>query len=595
MIRTIAEPLSPAPASTSDWIKPLVSIVMLIATILTMLFELPAFVTIFQGPVTYQGVTLTTHDGKGVVAAVSDPKLIAQGVRPGQPLAWEGRSAWRAAWPQAGDSIQIQTPQKTVSVFAAHSPFAPSLQVIATAMVLGSLGVLIFAGVLAYRRPGVMTVAFWLFVAANFNISWLMNAYGQAPEAVGRPIVLFIEAVLGGWSYFPVVWFALRFPDDRIIRRDMRVADYCWTIVSAAALLYFAVDLAGITFGNSGTGDTFENQFWRYTIPQNVPSVVALGAFLWVYARAGAVVRQRAMWGIVGLVLMIVFEIIGNFMTESTTATYFIGNIVFLLATFCPLALIYAVLRHHLLDISFVVNRALVYSALTALIVLVIGFADWIVGKYLFETRAALAVDAAVAVGMGFVLQRTHGVLERAVDRMIFASRHAAERHIDRVIAGLAFAQNQGTILRALVDDPSAALDLVSSSIFMDDGAALVLRAHDGWQSHATAALDRDDPIARLMLAERDVVDVTQAHWRSDIKGIAPGSLDIAVPLLSRNHLLGIALYGRHRNGSAIDPEERRLLHKLCESAAVAYEAVELARTREALAAVTSGLDHTHG
>jgi len=585
MITAAAEPIRPEESAPStDWVKPLAAIVMLVATILAVLFELPAFITVFQGPIEYQGITLTTRNAVPVVSAVTSPELLREGIRPGQRVVWQGRTAWRAAWPRPGDAILVQTPSRTVTVYAAHSPFALPFQIIAIAMIAGSLLVLVFAGILCYRRPGAMTIAFWIFVAANFNVGWLMNIYAQAPESIGRPIVLFILAILGAWSYYPMVWFALRFPEDNIRSRAMRVADYCWTVISVAALVFFVVNLAGVTFGDGGSA--FENQFWRYTVPQNVPSAVALAAFFWVYASSNAIVRQRALWAIVGLVLMNVFEIVGNFTAETSRATYFIGNAALMLAAFCPLAMIYAVFKHRLLDISFVINRALVYTTLTALIVLVVGFVDWVASKYLFETRAALAVDAAVAIGLGLVLQRVHGVLERAADRMIFASRHAAEKHIDRVIAGLTFAKTDGTILQAVVEEPCKALDLVLGAVFMDDGRALVLKAQCDWKYAGTPQIERDDPLARLLLCERNVVDIPQARWSAEFLGFAPGSLDIAVPLLSRNELLGIAFYGRHRNGSAIDPEERRLLRTLCESAAVAYEAVALASARERLAAL---------
>jgi hypothetical protein len=565
---------------------------MLVATILAVLFELPAFVTVFQGPVEYQGITITSRGSSAVVSTVSNERLIRQGVRPGQRIVWPGRTAWRAAWPRPGDTIGVQTPSRVVTVYAGRSPLPPSLLIVAVTMIAGSLAVLVFAGILCYRRPGVMTIAFWVFVAANFNVGWLMNIYAQAPESVGRPIVLFILAILGGWSYYPMVWFALRFPDDRIPSRAMRIADSCWTVVSIAALVFFVVNLAGVTFGDAATGTAFEDQLWRYTVPQNVPSAVALAALFWVYARSNLIVRQRVLWAIVGLVLMNVFEMIGNFTAETSPATYFIGNVALMLAAFCPLAMIYAVFKHRLLDISFVVNRALVYTTLTALIVLVVGFVDWVVSKYLFETRAALAVDAVVAIGLGLVLQRVHGALERAADRMIFASRHAAEKHIDRVIAGLTFAKTHATILQAVVEEPCKALDLVTSAVFIDDGKGLVLQAQYDWDSIGTPKINRDDPLARLLLCERNVVDIPEARWRAEFLGFAPRLLDIAVPLLSRNELLGIALYGRHRNGTAIDPEERRLLRKLCESAAVAYEAVELASAREQLAALTPHRAH---
>ncbi len=95
-------------------------------------------------------------------------------------------------------------------------------------------------------------------------------------------------------------------------------------------------------------------------------------------------------------------------------------------------------------------------------------------------------------------------------------------------------------------------------------------------------------PLARLLLSERRVLGIADVHWNADIVAHAPGSLDIAVPLFARNDLLGIALYGRHRNGTAIDPEERQLLRRLCEAAAVAFEAVDLAQAREELAAMRS-------
>jgi len=589
MLSTAAEPLSPrehlAPASS---IRPLVAVMMLVATILFVLFDSAALVTVWKGSIEYQGADFTQQGSKIVVADVTDPALYRRGVRPGQTISWQGRSEWRAAYPRPGDTVQVNTPSGAVPVRATYQTFGPALAAVAVTSILGSIAVLIFAGILCYRKPGIMTIAFWLFVAVDLNVGWLMNVYAQAPEPLGYALVLFIFAVLGGWSYYPLVWFALRFPDDRITDRAMRAADYCWTAISIVALVWFFFALSRATFPGASLGAPGENQFWRYTLPQNIPNVAGIAAFLWVYARSGEATRQRALWAVVGFMLMIVFETIGNFATEVTPELYFAGNIALMLAAFCPLALAYAVLRHHLLDISFVVNRALVYTALTALIVLIVRFVDWLAGKYLFETRAALAVEATVIIGLGFVLQRVHGALERVVDRVIFAARHSAERHIERVIAGLAYARTHNVILQAVVEEPRVALDLTSCGVFIDNGDAFALKLQWGWTTGENARVERDDPLARLLLSERRVIVIGEAYWHSGVTGLTAGSLDIAIPLFSRNDLLGIALYGGHRNGSAIDPEERKLLQRLCDAAAVAYEAVELTQAREELAAMRS-------
>jgi hypothetical protein len=588
MLRTADASMPPREhVTTAGSVKSLVAVVMLVATILMVLFDSAALITVWQGPIAYPGVQLTTRGSDVLIGEVTDQAVSRLGVRPGQVVRWQGRSEWRAAFPRAGDAISGATPSGPVVLRALHQPMTTALMVVAFASILGALTVLVLTGVLCYKKPGVMTVSLWLFLAANFNVGWLLAAYGQLPEPIARPTCLFILAVLGAWSFYALVWFALRFPNDRITTRSMRVVDYAWTIISVIALVWFLAGYSGLTFGI--INGSYENEFWRYTVPQNIPLPVGLAVFLWVYARAGETERQRALWAIVGFVLLIVFEAVGNFASENGSALYFVGNLALMLTAYCPLAMLYSVLRHHLLDISFVVNRALVYSVLTAGIVLIVGFVDWLAGKYLFESRAALAVEAIVIVGLGFVLQRLHSVLESVVDRVIFASRHAAERHIDRVVKGLAFATTHKAILQALVDTPHAALDVVSCAVFIEDGGPLVLCAHLGWRPAPDASIARDDALARLLLSERQVIDIADVHWRPTVAGLDGAALDIAIPLFSRNDLLGVALYGRHRNGSTIDPEERRLLRGLCAAAAVAYNAVALAETRQELAALKSG------
>lgn len=569
------------PAAAGE-LRPLVAIVMAVATILLVLFELPAFVTVTQGFIEYPiGIDYSRAQGPRV-GYLSYPDQLPADVRVGQLVTWTARSWWRAGNPLFGDAVQVQTPRGPVTLRAARQPLAPSTQAVVLVNIIVAIAVFIFAGVLCYKRPGIMTIALWVFLAMDFNIQFLINFYQQMPEAVARPIVSFISAFFGGWSFYPVIWFALRFPDDRIRTKGMRVADYLWTAIAVVALGWFLFDYSRITFGESGEFDTLENYVWRYSIPQNIPNLLALPAFLWVYASAGEVTRRRLTWVIVGFILFVVFATIGNFGTELWPPLRSVSNGAILISSLCPLVMIYAVLRHHLLDISFVVNRALVYSILTAVIVAVVAVVDWVAGKYLFETRAALAVEAAIAIGLGFALQRMHGLLESFVDRVVFAGRHAAERHIERVIAALAFAKTQDAVLKALVDDPHAALDLASCDVFIDDGTTLTLRASNGRHGPEIKQLSRDDAMARLLLSERRPIDIAEVHWRAPHASAV--ALDIAVPLFSRNDLLGIAFYGRHRNGTAIDPEERDLLTRLCDAAAVAYEAVALVQAREELA-----------
>jgi hypothetical protein len=54
--------------------------------------------------------------------------------------------------------------------------------------------------------------------------------------------------------------------------------------------------------------------------------------------------------------------------------------------------------------------------------------------------------------------------------------------------------------------------------------------------------------------------------------------------------LTGIVLYGRHDNGTEIEPEELRILREVGEAAAIAYETVEATAMREHIAVLEAEL-----
>ena len=202
MIRTAETSLPPREhVTTAGSVKSLIAVVMLVATILMVMFDSAAFITAWQGPIAYPGVQFTMRGSDVLIAEVTDPAVSRLGVRTGQAVRWQGRSEWRAALPRTGDTVTVATPSGPVVLRALHQPLTTALVVVAFASIFGSLTVLVLTGVLCYKKPGVMTVALWLFLAANFNVAWLLAAYGQLPDALARPTWLFILAVLGAWGW----------------------------------------------------------------------------------------------------------------------------------------------------------------------------------------------------------------------------------------------------------------------------------------------------------------------------------------------------------------------------------------------------------
>ncbi len=240
-----------------------------------------------------------------------------------------------------------------------------------------------------------------------------------------------------------------------------------------------------------------------------------------------------------------------------------------------PLLAIYPILRYRLVDLGFVVNRATLYSVLTLAAVATLAGVNWLAEKLVTE-RLALVVQpvAAIVIGLGYM--RIRGWTQTMLERTFFRDRFRAETRLASMAEGFALEQRVEVIDTTLAFAAPATLALSSGAVFRRDGVRLARTVSSGWEDATLASLDAsvDDVLA--------------------LDGLPPAPNDpvLAIPLVNGADLVGIAFYGRHFNGTEIDPEEAAMLRKLCAAAGTAYRVAELrsevAQLREALGAVTT-------
>lgn len=77
------------------------------------------------------------------------------------------------------------------------------------------------------------------------------------------------------------------------------------------------------------------------------------------------------------------------------------------------------------------------------------------------------------------------------------------------------------------------------------------------------------------------IVQLRSIRWEPGGLPPPPNAPVIALDIVRRNVLSAIVLYGRHENGTEIEPEEIRLLRRVGEAAAIAYETAEANEMRE--------------
>ena len=137
-------------------------------------------------------------------------------------------------------------------------------------------------------------------------------------------------------------------------------------------------------------------------------------------------------------------------------------------------------------------------------------------------------------------------------------------------------AESHEAVDRFLVHEPLEALALVSAAVFHRDGdrKQYVREVAFGWDASSIKELTPEDPLVLHLLAEGATVRLADVTWTAETVP-ALGNALIAMPVLLRDELVSIVLYGAHRSGADIDPDEVRSLDVLVERAGAAYDHIE--------------------
>jgi hypothetical protein len=415
---------------------------------------------------------------------------------------------------------------------------------------------------LVMARPSPMTWILWgyccgnlPFAAAQGMLLWMTPAL-YASVALAGTLITFLAAPL-------LAIFTLLVPDDRI---PAGWRGHGIRIMVAATGLYAIFLVFSILLPNVSLGP----------VPGIVEECFTAITVLLVIARVATMQRhERARFGWAAFAIMfgIVCNVVRNEVANNTISIA--GGV---LTVFMPLCLMYAILRRHVIDVRFVISRGVVYGIITTIIVGIIGLVDWATSAYLSQVRVALAIDAAVTIGLGIALHRGYRLIEYSVDFLLFRRKHEAEAYLRRLARTLLRADREETVDLALTHDPCEKLDLTMAALFRS-GARYALASVAGWEAPDSIAFERDHDLVRFLVTERTRLEIRDLRRHVSAEFIASGTLPaVAIPIFRGEDLFAFALYGLHRDGTRLDPDELDALERLCETAAQAYMRIENVR-----------------
>jgi hypothetical protein len=313
-----------------------------------------------------------------------------------------------------------------------------------------------------------------------------------------------------------------------------------------------------------------------------VDSIVAVATVVVIVGRLAAMQgEQRARFGWAAFAIL--WVVIIDFLRSGYILPQSIGAHIAFATIVTPLILLYAILKRHVIDVRFVISRTLVYAMITTMVVGVIGAVDWATSAYLHEVRVAMALDALVTIGVAFALNRVHRWIESLVDFVLFRKKYEAETYLNRLARTLVNAAKQETVDRAIVDDPYRRLDLTMAALFRLTGTSFVICVSAGCDATTTAGFEHDHDLVRFLSTERTCLNVRDLTHGAELFHGETAQPVVAIPVFQGSELTAFVLYGLHRDGTKLDPDELEALERLCAAAAQAYTLIENVRYRSML------------
>jgi hypothetical protein len=274
-------------------------------------------------------------------------------------------------------------------------------------------------------------------------------------------------------------------------------------------------------------------------------SLVVLATFYWGWHRTFAHEKVRMGWLMAATSMQALMWALIAY-GWLTAAAVFFNTSLFILA--------YAVLRHRVVDFGFVINRAIVFSALSIFMLIAFGFTEWAVDKLLhFEGREKnVIVDAAVAMAIISGFHRVRHWVDHRVDHLFF---HAWYRAAQGFRGFLARAEHitdgsvlQERFLQALTDYTGAA----SASIYMEDKSDGSLQLRQSTLPVTATIIDANDPVMLALRMQRDYLALA-----TDDKALPNG---FAIPMVMRGRVSGVVLLSAKANRQDYRPDELELL-----------------------------------
>jgi hypothetical protein len=412
----------------------------------------------------------------GSIGLVSDYGATVRAVAPDGPAARAGIAA--------GDRIRLSAmpfeerrfvsgagtnppPGMTIDVAYAHGGADRSAQLTAVAAPLtapqrialfflcaASLVFIAVGATLILVRPSYATWGFGLYCLLTFPAAMYALPWPSAGAAFAA--TMFYDVIQNA-GVAGLLLFVLEFPRrfDVPWRARIRALLPAIFIVLAAMTLY--PDVANLLLAR---GAEFENRVLQGTFGAVfVLAMIVLGDS---YRRIEPAERERVRWVLLGFGAGLLGSYVGTTLIFSTIVAAPPLSVTLALTSLnvlLPLAVAHAVIRHRVLEIRVVIERALVFVVLTTILATIFALLDYLFGTLLEDFRISRWIAAAISLGIAFTFKWLEEHAGEALKARFFDGHEEPAAGGESAPGELALLREENERQRAQIADLTARLE----------------------------------------------------------------------------------------------------------------------------------------
>jgi PAS domain S-box-containing protein len=423
-------------------------------------------------------------------------------------------------------------------------------------------------------------LAMLIWQAGITGVTWTSNP--QTAEA-------FYRVVIGLGSSFSIFY-------AQFVREYLRIERHRWLM----RLGFLWAVGAGVYILAGGPGvieSIFPDPNTGLLLPDLGPVAYFYGLIIYFYLLYSAfhliaqrrqepssLVRSRITYLLAGLLLVFVGSLVNLSDALKGYPLDMVGN------ALNAVLIAYAILRYHLLDISVVIRKGLLYSLLTAttgivyflVVFLALNLFHFVIGYQVFLLSLFLAAVTAVA------MQPLRDRMQAWLDQRFFREKYDAGLMLKRLSRTAASVLQIDRLTEMILAEVISTMHVSSGAFFIIDqkGGGYRLRAYNGVEpippSHSLFRLD--SPVCVWLVAHQTslssrVLDMDPSFiglWVREREDLARIRAELLVPLLAHGKLIGILVLGPKLSETAYSSGEQLVLDTLANQTAVAVENARL-------------------